>query len=98
MILQYFGELVYIFLVKQNDVHSDISNIYCGSPANISICYIDSICYSFMTSCTNAYNYIGREQKEANPVEVELVVVHLYIWMYWLYSITIVHIFRSWVR
>ena len=45
--------------------------------------------------CAHAQNYIGREQKEASSVEVELVVVQLYLGLYWSDSLIIPHNCRS---
>ena len=48
-------------------LQSALSNVYWGSPANISICYIESICYSFMTSyaCMYAITYAGNKKRRA---------------------------------
>ena len=54
--------------------------------------------YFYDIICAHAHNYIGREQKKAIPVEVDLVVVQLYLGLYWLDSLPIPNIFIIGVR
>ena len=53
------------------------------------------MCYSFITSYVRMRTIIQEEEKKTRSVEVEMVVVQLYLGLYWSDSLPIPHICRS---